>query len=94
MRNATGRLAGTAHVDRAHRLCLCCNSGAVGNEKHIVLECAALASLRLQYAALFTAMASADTMHLTSYEVLLAQSEHMGVFRYVTDCLDFMRVST
>ncbi len=36
---ATGRLAGTGHVDRAHRVCLCCNSGAVGDEKHLVFEC-------------------------------------------------------
>ncbi len=33
---AAGRLAGAAHVDRAHRVCLACNSGAVGDEMHLV----------------------------------------------------------
>ncbi|DBB06400.1 TPA: hypothetical protein ACH3X1_011961 [Trebouxia sp. C0004] len=44
--NAAGRLAGAAHVARAHRVCLACNSGAVGDEMHLVFECTALASLR------------------------------------------------
>ena len=33
---AAGRFAGAAHVDRAHRVCLSCNSGAVGDEKQLV----------------------------------------------------------
>ena len=37
---AIGRLAGAGHVDRAHRVCLACNSGAIGDE---ILECAAIA---------------------------------------------------
>ena len=80
---AAGRFAGAAHVDRAHRVCLACNSGAVGNEKHLVFECTALASLRSRYAGLFTG--STDTMRS-----FLAQPDHMGVFHYVVDCLDFM----
>ena len=36
-------------VDRAHRLCLSCGSAAVGDERHLVFECAALASLRPQH---------------------------------------------
>ncbi len=43
---AAGRLAGAAHVDRAHRVCLACNSGAVGDEMHLVFKFTALASLR------------------------------------------------
>ena len=35
---ATGRLAGTGHVDRANRVCLTCNSGAIGDEMHVVFE--------------------------------------------------------
>ena len=31
---ATGRFAGTAHVDRAHRVCLSCNAGALGDDRH------------------------------------------------------------
>lgn len=36
---ATGRLAGAGHVDRAHRLCSGCSSGAVGDEKHTIFAC-------------------------------------------------------
>lgn len=38
----------------------CCNSGAVGDEMHLVFECAALIPLRQQYASLFTGRT--DTM--------------------------------
>ena len=78
-------LAGAAHVDRAHRVCLACNSGAVGDEKHLVLECTALASLRSRYASLFTG--STDTMRS-----FFAQPDHIGVFHYVADCLDFIMI--
>ena len=47
---ATGRLAGAGHVDRANRGFLACNSGAIGDEKHMVFECTALAPLRQQHA--------------------------------------------
>ena len=82
---AAGRLAGAAHVDRAHRVCLACNSGAVGDEKHLVFECAALASLRSRYASMFTG--STDTMRS-----FFAQPDHIGVFHYEVDCLDFMMI--
>jgi len=82
---AAGRLAGAAHVDRAHRVCLACNSGAVGDEKHLVLECTALASLRSRYASLFTG--STDAMRS-----FFAQPDHIGVFHYVADCLDFIMI--
>ena len=82
---AAGRLAGAAHVDRAHRVCLACNSGAVGDEMHLVFECAALASLRSRYASLFPG--STDTMRS-----FFAQPDHVGVFHYVVDCLDFMMI--
>ena len=44
---ATGRFAGVGHVDRANRVCLACNSGAIGDENsmHMVFECTALAPL-------------------------------------------------
>ena len=70
---AAGRFAGAAHVARAHRVCLACNSGAVGDEMHLVFECTALASLRSRYASLFTG--STDTMRS-----FFAQPDHMGVF--------------
>ena len=51
---ATGRLAGAVHVDRANRVCLACNTGAIGDEMHRVFECTALAPLWQQHADLFT----------------------------------------
>ena len=78
-------LAGAAHVARAHRVCLACNSGAMGDEMHLVFECTALASLRSRYASLFTG--TTDTMRS-----FFAQPDHIGVFHYVVDCLDFMTI--
>ena len=82
---ATGRFAGAAHVDRAQRVCLSCNAGALGDEKHLIFECTALASLRSRYAGLFTS--NTDTMRS-----FFAQPDRMGVFHYVIDCLDFMKI--
>ena len=82
---ATGRLAGAGHVGRADRVCLACNSGGVGDEKHMIFECAALAPLRQQYADLFTPR----TGTMRSF---FAQQNHLGVLNYVIDCLDFMNI--
>ena len=82
---AAGRFAGAAHVDRAESVCLFCDSGAVGDERHLVFDCVALAPLRSQHTNLFTG--NTDTMRS-----LFAQPDHMGVFRYVMDCLDFMKI--
>ena len=84
---ATGRLAGSGHVDRAHRVCLACNSGAVGDEKHMymIFGCAALTFLRHRHAGLF--MPSTDTMRS-----FLAQQDHLGVLNYVIDCSDFINI--
>ena len=57
---AAGRFAGAADVARAHRVCLACNSGAVGDKMHLTFECTALATLQSWYASLFTG--STDTM--------------------------------
>jgi len=43
---AAAAAAETTRVDRAHRVCLCCGSSGVGDERHVIFECAALASLR------------------------------------------------
>ena len=51
---ATGRLAGAGHVDRANRVCLACNSGTIGDEKHMIFKCTALAPLRQQHADFIT----------------------------------------
>ena len=82
---ATGRSAGTGHVDRANRVCLACNSGVFGDEVHMVLECAALAPLRQQHADLFTP-------HTDTMRSFFAQQDHLGVLSYFTDCLNFMHI--
>ena len=52
---ATDWLAGAGHVDRANRVCLVCNPGAICDEEHMIFECTALqlAPLRQQHADLF-----------------------------------------
>ena len=66
---------------------MACNSGAIGDEKHI--ECAAImamiAPLRQQHTDLFTPRT--DTMRST-----FAQQDHLGVVNYVIDCLNFMNI--
>ena len=36
---AAAHLAGASHMDRADTICLSCNSGVSGNEKHMILVC-------------------------------------------------------
>ena len=81
---ATGRLAGTGHVEKPNRVCLVCNSGAIGDEMHMVFECAALAPLRRQHADFFTP-------HTDTMRSFFAQQDHLGVMNYVIDCL-FMHI--
>ena len=45
---ATGHLAGPGHVGRANRVCLACNSGSVGDEKHMI-EAAACGSVHTSH---------------------------------------------
>ena len=77
---AAGRIPGPAHVDRALRVCLSCNSGALGYERHLIFEYAGLASLRSGCADLFAH--STDTMR-----PFAAQPDDMGRFHYLIDCL-------
>ena len=78
-------LAGAGHVDRANTVCLSCNSGVIGDEKHMVFECTALSPLRQQHAGLCTPR----TGTMRSF---FAQQDHVGVLNYVTDCLNFMNM--
>ena len=41
-----GYWAGAGHVVRTDRLRICCDAGALGDELHLVFDCAALANLR------------------------------------------------
>ncbi len=52
---------------------------------HVVFECPALRPFRQQYAALFTP--GTDTMRS-----FFGQKDHMQVFSFILDCLDFLDV--
>ena len=80
----TGRFAGQ-HVPRADRLCSHCADGSVADEMHVIFECHALQPVRQQYATLF----SPDTNTMRSF---FGQTDHMQVFRFVLDCLDFFDI--
>jgi len=62
-------------------VCTYYNSGALGDEQHLVFESVALDSLRQRYSDLFTV--ASDTMRS-----FFAQQNHMRVFFYVMDCVD------
>lgn len=47
--SVAGSLAGAGHVDRAHMVCVVCNSAAVANESNMYVECAALTVLAATY---------------------------------------------
>ena len=61
----------------ATRVSLACNSGAIGDQKHMIFEWAALAPLRQQQADLFTPCT--DTMRS-----FFAQQDLLGVHEYMT----------
>ena len=77
---AVGRRSGVA---RHCRLCACCAAASLGDEKHLVFECATLTGLRAKYADLFR-----DPTH--TMRSFFAQGDHLRVFHYVIECLDFM----
>ena len=78
---ANGQLAGAGHVDRAKRVCLACDKGAVGNEKDMVLSVMPWLLLRQQHAHLFTLRAP-----------FFVQQDHLEVLSYVMDCLTVMSI--
>ena len=61
-----------------------CNSGAIGDEKHMVFECTALAPLRQQHAGL--------TPRTGTMRSFFAEPHYLGVLNYVIDCLNFMNI--
>ncbi len=75
-----GRYAG---VPRHSRLCLRCTLGAVGEEKHMVFECPAVAALRVQYAHLFGAV-------IQDMQQFMWQDDRVGVVRFVLQALQLM----
>lgn len=80
----TGRLSGGHHVPRADRAAHC-GPGTLADELHVVLECPLLQPLRQRYAGLFTS--DTDTMRSLS-----AQKDHMQVFSFILNCLDFLNI--
>ena len=82
-----GRFFGDQHVARTDRVCTHCGGIAAADVLHMIHECPDLQPLRLQYAALFTP----DTNTVRSF---FAQQDHMQVFKFVLDCLDFLKLLT
>lgn len=68
---------------RQNRVCTCCNTGALGDKLFLVLERPALAGFCEEYAALVPS-------DITTMHGFFSQQDHMGVFKYMMQCLDFM----
>ena len=80
-----GRFSGDQHVASTDRVCTHCGGIAVADELHMIHECPVLQPLEVQYAALFTP----DTNTMKSF---FARQDHMQVFKFVLDCLDFLKL--
>ena len=63
-------------LPRASRVCNLCNTGALGDERHMLLECPALAGLRLQFSSLLLPCSS------VMRRLLWAKDQH-EVCRYI-----------
>ena len=69
------------NLPRASRGSNLCNAGALGDERHMLLECPALADLRLQFSSLLLSCSS------VMKRLLWAKDQH-EVCRYIIACLD------
>ena len=79
-----GRFCGIARADGVCRHCGVPRGIAVADELHMVHKCPVVQPLRQQYAALSTS--NTDTMRSP-----FVQHDHMQVFEFVLDCLDFLK---
>ena len=68
---------------RASRVCNLCNTRALGDERHMLLECPALAGLRLQFSSLLLSCPS------VMKRLLWAKDQH-EVCKYIITCLGRM----
>ena len=68
---------------RASRVCNLCNTGALDDERHMLLECPALAGLRLQFSSFLLSCSSV-------MRGLLWTKDQHEVCRYIIACLDRM----
>ena len=71
------------NLPRASRVCNLCNTDALGDERHMLLECPALADLRLQFSSFL--LPCSGVMR----RLLWAKDQH-EVCRYIIACLDRM----
>ena len=71
------------NLPRASRVCNLCNTDALGDERHMLVECPALAALRLQFSSLL--LPCSGVMR----RLLWAKDQH-EVCRYIIACLDRM----
>ena len=71
------------NLPRASRVCNLCNTDALGDERHMLLECPALAALRLQFSSRL--LPCSGVMR----RLLWAKDQH-EVCRYIIACLDRM----
>ena len=65
------------HTPRRARICPCCRAG-VGDEKHLVFECAALRSVRARFSHLFV---GAPTMR-----AFMNQPAQRDVLEFIWEC--------
>ena len=70
-------------LPRSRRVCRLCRAGALGDERHMLLECSALAGLRQQYSALMSECSGVMA------RLVWAQDQPL-VCRYLIACLDKM----
>lgn len=70
-------------VPRAQRLCMQCDLGAVGDERHFVFECPALQNIRDHYLALFGA-------EIQTMQQFVWQLDIVSVAKFVMDCFDYL----
>ena len=68
------------NLPRASLVCNLCSTGALGDERHMLLECLALADLRLQFSSLLLSCSS------VMRRLLWAKDQH--VCRHIIACLD------
>ena len=75
---------GRGRVPRHQRVCSACGSGQVGDERHLVFECAALEPLRLQQPGLFEGCAT--------MQQFMWQADLAGVARFISAGLALLQM--
>ena len=71
------------HLPRHRRVCRLCHTGALGDERHMLLECPALADLRDKFSTLVVECSGVMAR-------LAWAKDQLMVSRYIVACLDRM----